>query len=167
MPRRSCGMDIMGGVFLAGGREFKLVTGIDDHSRLVVIAEPSGRAVCAAFTAAMARYGVPSKVLTDNGKQFTGRFTKPLPAEVLFERVCREHGITQRLTKPGSPTTTRKDRALAQDSAPGAARRRRPSDCPGRDRCVAGRVRVNRSSVPVSARETGGPSVRCRGPPHS
>jgi hypothetical protein len=29
-----------------------------------------------AFVAAMRRYGVPSEVLTDNGKQFTGRFTK-------------------------------------------------------------------------------------------
>jgi hypothetical protein len=47
-------------------------------------------------------------VLTDNGKQFTGRFTKPRPAEVLFERVCREHGITAKLTKPYSPTTTGK-----------------------------------------------------------
>jgi hypothetical protein len=28
-------------------------------------------------------------VLTDNGKQFTGRFTKPRPSEVLFERICR------------------------------------------------------------------------------
>ena len=41
-------------------------------------------------------------------KQFTGRFTKPRPAEVLFERVCRENGITARLTKPRSPTTTGK-----------------------------------------------------------
>ena len=47
-------------------------------------------------------------MLTDNGKQFTGRFTKPRPAEVLFERVCREHGITAKLTKPYSPTTTGK-----------------------------------------------------------
>jgi hypothetical protein len=53
-------------------------------------------------------YGVPAEVLTDNGKQFTGRFTKPRPAEVLFERVCRENGITQKLTKPYSPTTTGK-----------------------------------------------------------
>jgi hypothetical protein len=53
-------------------------------------------------------YGVPSEALTDNGKQFTGRFTKPRPAEVLFERVCRENGITARLTKPHSPTTTGK-----------------------------------------------------------
>jgi transposase InsO family protein len=57
---------------------------------------------------AMAAYGVPSEVLTDNGKQFTGRFTKPYPAEVLFERICRENGITTRLTKPRSPTTTGK-----------------------------------------------------------
>jgi transposase InsO family protein len=27
---------------------------------------------------------------------------------VLFERICRENGITQRLTKPRSPTTTGK-----------------------------------------------------------
>jgi transposase InsO family protein len=111
-PMQLWQLDIMGGVFLAGGRECKLVTGIDDHSRFVVIArvvaQPSSRAVCAAFTEAIGRYGVPSEVLSDNGKQFTGRFTKPYPAEVLFERICRENGITQRLTKPRSPTTTGK-----------------------------------------------------------
>jgi transposase len=31
-------LDLVGGVYLAGGRECKLVTGIDDHSRFVVIA---------------------------------------------------------------------------------------------------------------------------------
>ena len=111
-PMQLWQLDIMGGVFLAGGRECKLVTGIDDNSRFVVIAtvvtEPSARAVCAAFSAAMSRYGLPSEVLTNNGKQFTGRFTKPYPAEVLFERICRENGITTRLTKPRSPTTTGK-----------------------------------------------------------
>jgi transposase InsO family protein len=111
-PMQLWQLDIMSGIFLAGGRECKLVTGIDDNSRFIVIAqvvaEPSGRAVCQAFTDAMGRYGVPSEVLTDNGKQFTGRFTKPFPAEVLFERICRENGITSRLTKPRSPTTTGK-----------------------------------------------------------
>ncbi|MFI1377710.1 IS481 family transposase [Streptomyces longwoodensis] len=105
-------MDLVGGVPLADGRECKMVTGIDDHSRFVVIssvvAVPSARAVCSAFTAAMRRYGVPFEVLTDNGKQFTGRHTRPQPVEVLFERICRENGITQRLTKPRSPTTTGK-----------------------------------------------------------
>lgn len=105
-------LDLVGGLFLTGGRECKLLTGIDDHSRFVVaatvLAVPSGRAVADAFMAAMRTYGVPSEVLTDNGKQFTGRFTKPRPAEVLFERLCRENGITARLTRPYSPTTTGK-----------------------------------------------------------
>lgn len=105
-------LDLVGGIYLADGRECKMLTGIDDHSRFVVVAAvlavPSGRAVADAFLKAMQIYGVPSEVLTDNGKQFTGRFTKPRPAEVLFERVCRENGITTRLTKPYSPTTTGK-----------------------------------------------------------
>jgi transposase InsO family protein len=105
-------LDLVGGIYLADGRECKLLSGIDDHSRYVVVAAvlavPSARAVADAFTAAMRQYGVPAEVLTDNGKQFTGRFTKPRPAEVLFERVCREHGITAKLTKPYSPTTTGK-----------------------------------------------------------
>jgi hypothetical protein len=33
---------------------------------------------------------------------------------VLFERICRENGITQRLTKPRSPTTTGKIEPLHQ-----------------------------------------------------
>jgi hypothetical protein len=53
-------------------------------------------------------FGCPEQVLTDNGKQFTGRFGKPRPAEVLFERICRRNGITTILTKPRSPTTTGK-----------------------------------------------------------
>jgi transposase InsO family protein len=105
-------LDLVGGVPLADGRECKMVTGIDDHSRFVVIADvvaqPTGRAVCEAFTAAVRRYGVPFEVLSDNGKQFTGRHIRPQPVEVLFERVCRENGINQRLTKPRSPTTTGK-----------------------------------------------------------
>ncbi len=105
-------LDIVGGVPLADGRECKLVTGIDDHSRFVVIAAvvvvANSRAVCEAFTSAMRRYGVPSEVLSDNGKQFTGRHQRPHPVEVLFETICRHNGITQRLTKPRSPTTTGK-----------------------------------------------------------
>lgn len=105
-------LDIVGGVSLADGRECKLLTGIDDHSRFVVVATvlaaPSGRAVCEAFTTAIRRYGVPSEVLTENEAQFTGRRIKPQPVEVLFERICRENGITQWRTKPRSPTTTGK-----------------------------------------------------------
>jgi hypothetical protein len=87
--------DLVGRVFLADGRECKMLTGIDDHSRFVmvaaVLAVPSG-AVADAFLKAMRADDLPSEVLTDNGKQFTGRFTKLRPAGVLFERVCRENG---------------------------------------------------------------------------
>ncbi len=109
-------LDLVGGIYLADGRECKLLSGIDDHSRYVVVAAvlavPSGRAVAEAFVAAMRTHGVPAEVLTDNGKQFTGRFTRPRPAEVLFERVCREHGITAKLTRPYSPPLTGQSRRI-------------------------------------------------------
>ncbi len=111
-------MDVTASLFLADGRECKIITGIDDHSRFCVIAtvvlRATARAVCLAFVTAMQEYGIPAEVLSDNGKQFTGRFGRPRPAEVLFERICRENGITQRLTKPRSPTTTGKIERLHQ-----------------------------------------------------
>ncbi len=65
--------------------------------------------MCAAFAAALVAFGCPEEVLTDNGKQFTGRFGTPGPlTEVLFDRICRTNGIKHRLTKPRSPTTTGK-----------------------------------------------------------
>jgi Integrase core domain len=123
-------MDVTASLFLADGRECKIITGIDDHSRFCVIAtvvlRATARAVCLAFVTAMQEYGIPAEVLSDNGKQFTGRFGRPRPAEVLFERICRENGITQRLTKPRSPPLTGEDRAAAPGPAAGAAERARP-----------------------------------------
>ena len=105
-------MDIVGGLLLADGSECKVVTGIDDHSRFVVIAKvvqrATARAVCLAFGEALVRFGVPGEVLTDNGKQFTARFGSGKPGETMFDRICRENGIAHRLTKPQSPTTTGK-----------------------------------------------------------
>jgi transposase len=93
-PMQLWQLDVTASLFLASGRECKVITGIDDHSRYCVIAtavyRATGRAICAAFVEAMRIYGVPEEVLSDNGKQFTGRFGKPRPAEVLFERICRE-----------------------------------------------------------------------------
>ncbi|MEU9509152.1 IS481 family transposase [Micromonospora sp. NPDC048170] len=104
-------MDIVGGIRLADGGEAKVVTGVDDHSRFCVIAavvrRATGRAVCLAFAEALQRFEVPEEVLTDNGKQFTARFGRG-GGEVMFDRICRENGITHRLTKPRSPTTTGK-----------------------------------------------------------
>jgi transposase InsO family protein len=64
--------------------------------------------VCTAFVKALRDFGCPQQVLSDNGKQFTGSFTRPRTAEVLFERICRRNGIETILTKPRSPTTTGK-----------------------------------------------------------
>jgi len=112
VPMELWQLDIAGGIQLADGGEAKVVTGVDDHSRFCVIATvvrtATGRAVCLAFVEALQRFGIPDEVLSDNGKQFTGRFNQPRSAEVMFERICRENGIVARHTKPRSPTTTGK-----------------------------------------------------------
>jgi transposase InsO family protein len=104
-------MDVVGGFELADGRRAKALTGIDDHSRYCVCAylmlRETAPRVCDGLALAMRTYGVPEEILTDNGKVFTGRFNHP-PVEVLFDRICRENGITHRLTEPRSPTTTGK-----------------------------------------------------------
>jgi len=98
---------------LADRASLSLLTGVDDHSRYCVCAavlrRADSRSVCAAFSAALGRYGVPDQLLTDNGMVFTGRFTGGLhPTLVLFERICQQQGIRHLLTKPRSPTTTGK-----------------------------------------------------------
>jgi transposase InsO family protein len=104
-------MDVVGGVLLSDGREAKILTGVDDHSRFVVCAglmlRATSRAVCAHFAEALRRHGVPQEILTDNGKVFTGRFG-PKDTEVLFDRICRENGIDHLLTAPRRPQTTGK-----------------------------------------------------------
>jgi hypothetical protein len=104
-------MDVVGGFPLADGTSAKALTGIDDHSRMCVCAclmnRERTRAVCDGLRAALGTYGVPEQILTDNGKVFTGRFHHP-PVEVLFDAICREHGIEHLLTQPRSPTTTGK-----------------------------------------------------------
>jgi Integrase core domain len=112
-------LDVTASAFLTDGTEVKIVTGVDDHSRFCVLAKAvmraTARPVCLAFVEAMRAYGIPEEVLTDNGKVFTGRFHKPgVPVEVLFDKICRENGITHRLTKIHSPTTTGKIERLHQ-----------------------------------------------------
>ena len=71
-PMQLWQMDVTASLFLADGRECKVITGIDDHSRFCVIAtvvlRATGRAVCSgrsAFVAAMQAYGIPAEVLSD------------------------------------------------------------------------------------------------------
>ena len=104
-------MDLVGGFAIADDSHAKALSGVDDHSRFCVSARlmPRERTlpVCDGLRAAMAAHGEPQQILTDNGKVFTGRYGHP-PVEVLFDRICREHGIEHLLTKPRSPTTTGK-----------------------------------------------------------
>ncbi len=97
---------------LADATVVSLLTGVDDHSRFCVCAgvmqRADARSVCTAFSAALARHGVPDQLLTDNGRVFTGRLTRPHPAVVLFDRICQQQGIRHLLTKPAHPTTTGK-----------------------------------------------------------
>ncbi len=113
-PMQLWQMDIVGGLRLVSPvtgelREAKVVTAVDDHSRYCVIAKvverATGRAVCLALAEALARFGVPEEINTDNGKQFTGRFGRhgTSSGEVLFDKICRRNGITRRLTAPASP----------------------------------------------------------------
>ena len=111
-PMQLWQMDVMGGVLLDDGTELKIVTGVDDHSRFCIAAglvrRATSKAVCEVLSASLATHGVPDEILTDNGKVFTGRFTFPQPVEVLFDRICRENGISHRHTAVRSPTTTGK-----------------------------------------------------------
>lgn len=110
-PMQLWQMDVMGGVMLDDGTDLKVVTGVDDHSRFCVAAglvvRATAKAVCGVFVASLKTHGIPDEILTDNGKVFTGRFGLH-HTEVLFDRICRENGISHRLTAPRSPTTTGK-----------------------------------------------------------
>src|SRR5487761_2318666 len=103
---------MVGGILLTDGSELKCLTGVDDHSRLCVVAglmvRATSRSVCDHFATAMRVHGVPQEILTDNGKVFTGRFNSNKNVEVLFDKICRENGIEHLLTAPRSPTTTGK-----------------------------------------------------------
>ncbi len=104
-------MDVVGGVLFANGNEAKILTGVDDHSRFCVCAgimtRATSRPVCGFFADALERHGIPEEVLTDNGKVFTNKYGRN-QTEVLFDKICRENGISHRLTMPFSPTTTGK-----------------------------------------------------------
>jgi transposase InsO family protein len=110
-PMQLWQMDVMVGVMLDDGTELKIVTGLDDHSRFCVAAglvrQATSKAVCEILSNSLRTHGIPDEILTDNGKVFTGRFG-PHPVEVLFDRICRENGISHRHSAIRSPTTTGK-----------------------------------------------------------
>ncbi len=96
-------MDIVGRFHLADGSEVKVVTGVDDHSRFCVcariVARATARPVVAALRHALGAHGVPSQILTDNGKVFTARFGLG-PGPVLFDQACTANRLGRRHVDP-------------------------------------------------------------------
>ena len=82
-PMQLWQLDVTGSVFLADGTELKLISGLDDCSRFCLIAtvvrRATGRAVCRAFVAAMAVYGIPDEVLTDIQREGVHRPVRQAP----------------------------------------------------------------------------------------
>jgi len=90
------------------GRQYLFVA-IDRTSK-VAFAElhPRAKRVVAAEFLRRVLDKLPYKVhtvLTDNGVQFTPQVHQFLPGGHSVDRICREHGVEQRLTKPAHPWT--------------------------------------------------------------
>ncbi len=93
---------------LADGSDVEILTFLDDHSRkalhLSCHTPVTGPAVVDAFRAATALHGLPAAVLSDNGFVFTTRFAGG-KGRSGFEAELARHGIQQRNSRPGHPTT--------------------------------------------------------------
>lgn len=103
---------------LAGGRHVEILNFLDDHSRYllgcVAFDRVTGPAVVEVFRAAIARHGVPTSVLSDNGMVFTTRFAgnrtgrrtgRRANTRNGFESELAHHGITQKNSRPNHPQT--------------------------------------------------------------
>ena len=92
---------------LADGTDMEILHIIDDHSRLCVasVAKPVFKAgdVDAAFRTAMAAFGEPASVLSDNGAVFTGRYRKQ--GRVALEVTLNSRGIAFSHSRPYHPQT--------------------------------------------------------------
>jgi transposase InsO family protein len=89
---------------LANGQEYWVVDIVDDCSRFCVAAlvGPSltGLLAWTAFRTAVAAYGLPAQLLSDNGLCFTGRIRG---MEVAFERQVHAAGTTTTHSRPYHP----------------------------------------------------------------
>jgi transposase InsO family protein len=91
---------------LADGSAVWIVDVLDDHSRVLVAARvasgPSSDAAWDAFSHGVADWGIPARVMSDNGLCFTGRFQH---RTVDFERQLRGMGIQHIPSSPQHPQT--------------------------------------------------------------
>jgi len=100
---------------LANGREYWVVDAVDDSSRFCVVAlvgsSLTGRLAWQAIRTAVAAYGLPAQLLSDNGLCFTGRLHR---SEVFFERQVHAAGIGFLHSRPYNPRCCGKVERLHQ-----------------------------------------------------
>ena len=93
-------------LFLADDQKVWEMDILDDHARfllaLQVVDGPTGAAAWRVFEWAVARYGVPTQVLSDNATCFTGRLSG---AKVQFERRLEALGVKLLNSRPYHPQT--------------------------------------------------------------
>jgi transposase InsO family protein len=91
---------------LADGTAVWIMDILDDHSRVLVAARvadgPTAAAAWDAFSHAVTDWGLPARVMSDNGLCFTGRLHG---RDVDFERQLRAMGIAHLPSRPGHPQT--------------------------------------------------------------
>lgn len=95
---------------LADGSKVWIMDVLDDHSRVLTAARvcsgPTSAAAWDAFAHACHDWGIPARVMSDNGVCFTGRFlNRGELLEVDFERQLRQLGIAHLLSSPAHPQT--------------------------------------------------------------
>jgi len=97
---------------LATGHDTEIITWIDDHSRLALHVSAhhriTAKIVLHTFQETTANYGQPASTLTDNGMVFTTKLVagrNGLNGRNALEAHLAKHGIRQKNSTPGHPTT--------------------------------------------------------------
>ncbi len=89
---------------LADGTDVEILNFIDDHSRLVLVADvrrvTKGPDVLATYEKACRRWGIPASVLTDNGAVFNGTSRGGITA---FEVALGRAGVIYKHSRPYHP----------------------------------------------------------------
>ena len=89
----------------------QLIAFIDDFSRFIIHAEyfenATSQNTILAFANAIAKWGEPREILTDNGTQFTSARNRG-GGTTLFERFCKQNGIKHILGRVHHPQTNGK-----------------------------------------------------------
>ena len=91
---------------LADGTDVEILNFIDDHSRLILVADvrrvTKGPDVLTTYETACRRWGIPASVLTDNGAVFNGASRGGITA---FEVVLGRAGVVYKHSRPYHPQT--------------------------------------------------------------